>query len=365
MKFANLDSYKEHLYKILDEHELNLSISDIFSSLINRKDLIKKESVEALVKSTKLSKQDILNNAIINDLDIDLSIDNNEEIFNEYILSCIHPLDEKEYISNPYYQTFKDIDIKEKEYSLAMDIISSYELFAYQDMSTFSNSYIEKNSIGYFENDYRFLSLDKNQVTWMSIIPNEIETMKKSLSDAKGDILVFGLGLGYFPFMAALKDEIKSVTVIENDPQIINLFNKYLFPKFKNKEKIKIIHSDALEVINKQITANYAFVDLWHNPFDGLDLFLKFKAKEKEHQCTKFSYWLESSFYLLLRRCMFSLIEEQIENAPESNYLKAQNAFDKVVNKYYFATKKLSISSKEELDNLLSDKSLIDLLLNH
>ena len=232
-------------------------------------------------------------------------------------------------------------------------------------MEKYPESYIEKNSIGYFNEEYSFLALNHQGVTWMSVTPNEIETMQKSLEMIKGKVTVFGLGLGYFAYMASLKDEVKEITIIEKDQKIINLFNKYIYPHFEFKEKIKIIDIDALDYIKSPLKSDYAFVDLWHDPFDGLMLFLEFKKAESKSRNCKFLYWLESSFYLLLRRCMLSLISEQIEGAKENNYLKSDNCYDEIVNRYYFLTKSLTISNKAQLDDLLSDESLLNSLLNN
>ena len=364
MKFINLGHYQKYLESLLDDNELNLSISDMLSSLIGMRDITDKNEIESLVKSSSYEEKEILMSKIADYLDFDLSFEDNEEIFNRYIADIITQLDIIKYLNNPYYQLFKDLNVKDKDYELVIDKYVPYELFAYQDMSTFVDSYIEKNSIGYFVDDYPFLALNKNGITWMSVTPNEIETMEASINEVKGDVVVFGLGLGYFAFMSSLKPEVKSVTIIENDKNVISLFNKYIYPKFPNKEKIEIKCIDALDYIKLPINKDYAFVDLWHDPYDGLELFLKFKAIENKSNC-KILYWLESSFYLLLRRCMFSLIAEQLEGFNDSNYKISKNVNDNIINQYYFATKNLTISSKVDLDNLLSEETLLSLLLHH
>ena len=62
---------------------------------------------------------------------------------------------------------------------------------------------------------------------------------------------------------------------------------------------------------------------------------------------------------------MFSLIEEQLEGFDDSNYKIKENINDEIINHYYFQTKNLTISSKVDLDNLLSDETLLSLLLDH
>ena len=106
---------------------------------------------------------------------------------------------------------------------------------------------------------------------------------------------------------------------------------------------------------------DYHFVDLWHDPFDGIELYLKSKKLERKGQ--KYFYWLESSFFALLRRCFLSLIEEQLANAGEECYQKSKNITDKIINKYYKNTKNLVITNKKQLRDLLSDNYLLELIL--
>ena len=64
--------------------------------------------------------------------------------------------------------------------------------------------------------------------------------------------------------------------------------------------------------------------------------------------------------YALLRRCMIPLLEEQLNGLKEEDYKFARTYTDKVINTFYQKTKNLSI---ERLDDLLSDDSLLGLLL--
>ena len=40
----------------------------------------------------------------------------------------------------------------------------------------------------------------------MTITPDEIETMKEAVDQAFGNVLTFGLGLGYYAYMVSEKD---------------------------------------------------------------------------------------------------------------------------------------------------------------
>ena len=159
--------------------------------------------------------------------------------------------------------------------------------------------------------------------------------------------------------MISLKEEVKSVTIIEKDKEIIALFKKALLPIFKNKNKIKIIEDDAIRYLSKkEATYDYIFADLWHNPEDGLSLFVQLKRINPNIDC-----WLEVSLYQMLRRCMITLLEEQLDNMGEENYKYAKTYSDKIINKYYQKTKNLHLDKEDDLSNLLSDESLLKLAL--
>ena len=85
----------------------------------------------------------------------------------------------------------------------------------------------------------------------MSLIPHEILTMEKHINAVKGNVLVLGLGMGYFAYMISNKEDVSSITIIENNLNLINFFNHHLLPQFENKQKIKIEFADALTYLGK------------------------------------------------------------------------------------------------------------------
>ena len=362
MKIIKSPSLDKYLDQLEDIHELNLSTSDLLSSIFGNLEITSKKEIELLSSRYHKSEKDVFISKITDYLDIDLDVEDNEEIFNKYIAGSISELDLSNYSSNPYYQLVKPKEIKYQGYEIKYDHYEPYELFAYQDMK--EEGLIEINSLGYFKDRFDFITLNYKGVTWMNITPNEIETMKSSIDKVEGDVIVFGLGLGYFAFMASNKKEVNKVTIIENNPTIIKLFKDNLLDYFPHKEKITIKEDDAFNYLNKKLDYDYAFVDLWHNPSDGIKTYLRFKESEKKNKSTTYLYWLESSFYLLLRRCLMSVIIESRLGYTDKDYISKETVEDELINTYYQKTKNLVIFDKAQLDNLLSDKSLLDLLLN-
>lgn len=275
------------------------------------------------------------------------------DFISPYIVNNLEKLDYEKYANNEYAKVIKGVG-KYKDCSLEYLSYEPYQIFPSDDISV--DGYKEINHIGYFDKKFSYLALLKNNEIWMSLNPNEIKTMEPYIEKAQGHVLVLGLGMGYVAYMMANKKEVKSVTVIEKDSNVINIFSNLLWPSFSSKEKIKIINDDALSYLKrKQKDFNYIFADIWHSPDDGLPLFLKIKKINRHVDC-----WLEVSMYALLRRCMFTLLYEQMNNYGENNYLKAKIATDEVINKLYFKTKNLLINNEEDLSKILSDNYLLD-----
>src|SRR5574344_306407 len=171
---------------------------------------------------------------------------NDQKIIKYYFNDMIHILDNKNYEDDLYYKNIKVDNISYNNYSFKIEKYNPYEAFVYNDLVVKSDGRVIPQ-IGIFEHEYKYISLLKGGREWMVITPNEIETMKEPIKKSFGHVLTYGLGLGYFAYMASLKDEVSDITIIENDKNIIDLFNKYIYPQFKNKDKIKIINKDAFE----------------------------------------------------------------------------------------------------------------------
>ena len=137
----------------------------------------------------------------------------------------------------------------------------------------------------------------------MTITPNEIETMKEPIERAFGSVLTYGLGLGYYAFMTSEKDNVETVTIVESNRDVIDLFINHILPQFKHKDKIKIIESDAFDFAkNKTRIGQYdmVFTDLWHDVSDGMDLYIKMKQYEDKLPNAIHLYWIEKSILCYL-----------------------------------------------------------------
>ena len=278
--------------------------------------------------------------------------------------------------------------------------------------------------IGFFRERFAYPAVEQDGREWMAVKPSEIETMRAPIEEATGRVVTFGLGLGYFAYMVSEKPDVTSLDIVERSEEAIALFERHILPQFPNKEKIRIIRSDAFGFLNENMwqdarqeasgqgreettedqceigpeddqrwrnpnegqckrsteegqcgeettedqceigpeddqcwrysnegqckrsteegqclerqnragrstqrgteTANrkekqerydYAFIDLWHDTADGLEMYLKAKRIENElHTAglqTKFAYWVEKS---LLSAYRWTVFEQTIDS---------------------------------------------------
>ena len=346
----------KRIQELIGNNNININVADLLVNAFNYIDIFDINEINQYMKEG-LSEKEVMMQMFTKAFDIDYELDENKEVMGAYILSNLKKLDSKEYLNNEYAKAINTTG-KYKKYALKFIDYEPYQLFAYDDISLDGDK--ENSRIGYFDHKFSYLALTEGNNIWMSLNPNEIETMKPYIKKAKGDVLVLGLGMGYVPFMMALKPEVKSITIVEKDPDIISLFNSLIYPSFKNKEKIKIVEDDAIDYVRKQNKFDYIFADLWHSPEDGLSLFVQLKRINRSIDC-----WLEVSMYALLRRCMISLIEENTLGYGEDNYKFAKTYTDKVINRYYQKTKNLTLNNDEDLNKLLNKDNLLSLLINN
>ena len=304
---------KEYVNLLNEVRETNITMAEFFLWLFDYGRLEDKRYFEDLMINNGYSSEGAVIEAIEEITQMDLFGDDNRELAEKYILNNIHEARLKDYLNNPYRKAVNISKVSKGKYHLTKLEYQPYQLFPFDDISIDDN-YIEMSNIGYFNDTFSFLALLEKENVWMSLNPNEINTMKPYIEKAHGNVLVFGLGLGYYPFMVALKDDVKHITIIEKDKDIIDLFKENIFPNFKNKEKVSIVHADAFDYLEKNkndASFDTVFVDIWHNPEDGLPLFNRIVKYEKDYSM-RFDYWLFESIIAMARRCLITIIKKHL-----------------------------------------------------
>lgn len=230
---------------------------------------------------------------------------------------------------NPYFRHIRVPEKKCGRWQLTNLRYAPYEAFIRDDL-TLTEDFREIPAVGFFDEEFVYPAVLENGREWMTVTPNEIATMKEAVSRARGTVVAFGLGLGYFAHMASEKGEVSRVVVIERDEEVIRLFKEELLPQFSRAGKIEIVSADAFDFVQRGMDGrrpDFAFVDLWHDVSDGIGPYLRMKKLEGRYPDTEFCYWIERSLLSNIRFHQFWLAADAIEagggeSVPETDALR-------------------------------------------
>jgi hypothetical protein len=105
----------------------------------------------------------------------------------------------------------------------------------------------------------RIVVLQENDLVWMSDDPYvEQPTNAPAIKTAFGDVLECGLGVGLFSYYASLNKKVKSITVVERQPEVIDIVGKQL-PQIK-----EFINSDCRGYLeNTDRKFDFIHIDIW------------------------------------------------------------------------------------------------------
>lgn len=279
--------------------EDNERVLSALSCILNfADDRIAADDVEKLVSSYKVTEEYAyaLLLASLSGMDI---ADNrkDKELFRNYYLPMVKKLSAEKYENDFYYKTVTFENASYGTSELTYEKYKPYQAFVRDDMTETEEGRIIP-AIGFFDREFIYPCVKDGGRLWMSVTPNEIETIRKPLERAFGKVLTLGLGLGYFAGIASEKNNVESVTVVENNENIIKLFREFIMPQIKNADKIKIVNRDAFDFLGNNILMadfDYCFADLWHDVSDGIVLYEMLKKYEGRYPCINFDYWIEKS----------------------------------------------------------------------
>ncbi|MBR4288544.1 MAG: hypothetical protein IKT50_03805 [Clostridia bacterium] len=217
-----------------------------------------------------------------------------DERYLKKLFSQAKRFDKKEFQKDPY---LRDITIKERrlgDFLLTESFYERGEFFQY-DMPDLSEEIVVPK-IGFFTEKVFFPAVYEGNIPWVSVCPSEIHSMSCDTDDARGKVLVLGLGLGYYPYIISQKDEVEEITVIEKSPGIIQLFREEILPQFSRKEKIKLVEADAIDYLKQTKNGDYDFcyADIWEGWQDGAEAYEKILPQEKRLKKTEFRYWIKN-----------------------------------------------------------------------
>ena len=312
----------------------NRSALQLFSVYLNEApQLVTAELVESLCADCGVKKEfafvSILSAAA--GLEPDTNTDD-RRFQRNYLQPAIHLLNTARYTENPYYKNIRIPGKMVKNWELKTETYPPYRGFVCNDPLV-RPDLTDIPQLGFFDRPFSFPAILENGNEWMTLTPVDLDTCDDAIASARGRVVTFGMGLGYFAYMASCKQEVSEVTVVDISPDVISLFETCILPQFSHPEKVKIVCADAFayaEHTLPQENFDYAFVDTWRDVSDGFPMYVKMKRLEKLSPRTKFDYWIEGSILSHLRGLVFEQLWEQFTAGEKRSPLPGEPVIDSV-----------------------------------
>ncbi len=128
--------------------------------------------------------------------------------------------------------------------------------------------------------------------TWMSISPHELESQELPCRHAGGHVVVMGLGMGWIALNLALRPGVRRVTVVERDPEVLDLFQNCgamddLTPGAATK--VDLVLGDALEYV-PMLPVDLLYADIWRD-LDEPQTLEQVRIMQSHVQARQVSFW--------------------------------------------------------------------------
>lgn len=268
-----------------------------------------------------------------------------------------------DFLKSPYHSNIKLDQINDDNFTYSKEQIIADELFNIDsiqlDEKRELNDWMKLRAI---DQSYDSIILWRNDEVWMLDAPSEANTIDPCAKRATGDVLTYGLGIGYFIYMAMLNSNVKSITVIENSQDVIQMFENYLLPQFP-KLPLTIIHGDAFDYHNKEYLANfdYVFIDIYQSNRDGL-LMIEKLLEQYNPPIDKIDFWIEDSCLEILPTLIFDYFYQlnyhKSNNQDNRSYKSLRK---KIAN--YFHNLDVIIDDAEQIKYYMYDKQTLRAIL--
>ena len=256
---------------------------------------ISREDVTSLAKDCSIPLNEAYMALLAAHCQLDTTQTEDARIYRSYFPQMVRQHNPAGYEADAYFQAVKPAAGENAAIDLVYERIEPMELFVADDFQTDQAGRVLPQ-LGWFDRAFEFPAIREEGRVWMTVTPNEINTIQPAVRESRGKVLTYGLGLGYYAFHCLLKDDVDSVTVVERNPAVIDVFRKHLLPFFPRKDALHIVQADAFDYAANIMPGegfDTVFTDLWHDVADGIPLYRQMKALESPGP--RYLYWIEKT----------------------------------------------------------------------
>lgn len=263
---------------------------------------------------------------------------------------------------NPYYRDIKLDNVYSETVRYEKASIKKRTLMNMNFHQPLGKYLFHYHPIGYFETDIDLPVLKEGKKVWMSPAVSERESMRDGIDKGHGKCLTMGLGIGVLPYLWLLKEEVESVTVVEFNKDVIDLFEKYIRPQFKTDKKLEIIHGNAFDYYKVEFLNqfDYVYVDFWESTEDGLEFYTR--LMEKKIDLPHIDYWVEDSMLWDVKYIVAPYLNAVYEGKGVVDFISSMEGESKELAKKvnrYFKTRNDVIRTEDELLSIIHGKDVL------
>jgi len=314
-----------------------------------------------------------LNNNYQNDyldsyIDKSLEKEAKKELYDAGQIECLDKdmslfISTDDFLNNPYHKNvvFKILENKEINYSEITYV--NNQLFNYDSLIEDHDKELKDYMcLRALDKNLKTIILKENNIEWMMAVPSESKTNDPYALKAKGKTITFGLGIGYFIYMAMLNRNVKEITVIEKSKEVINIFNR-IRKYFPNNIPLNIINGDAYDYFNESYLRqfDYIYVDIYQNNNDGL-LIMEKLLSIYNPPIDKCDFWIESSITSIIKTLIYLIYKEIYTNKKAIVTKNYQDLLNKTRN--YFNNIDIEINDVNTLKEYMYSKEVIRKILS-
>lgn len=261
--------------------------------------------------------------------------------------------------NTPYHKEISLEKIQTEHFTYSVEPILGNELFNLDTIQKDPNKELRDwMKLRAFDQDTTAIYLLQDDMEWMLDAPSEAVTNDPYAKKAHGKVVTFGLGIGYFLYMASRNPSVTSITVIERSDDVIALFKEHILPQFPSEIEINIIQGDAFDCFNQDFLQNfdYCYVDIWQSSNDGLFL-IEGLLENYEPSFNDCDFWIEDSCFQVIWSLIYVHFDELYYSRNNPVFEEYGTIMQKI--RMYFASLDLTVTSMDQLKFYMYDNETI------
>jgi hypothetical protein len=268
---------------------------------------------------------------------------------------------------HPYFRNIRLEDMDSDTVQYRKDTVRKKTLMNMDFHKPLGKYLFHYHPIGYFTKDITMPVLMEGEKVWMSPAVSEIESMRDGIDKGHGRCLTMGLGIGMLPYLWLDKPEVESVTVVEFNPDVIDLFETCIRPQFPTGKPLEIIQGNAIDYYSRDFLEqfDYVYVDFWESSEDGLDAYTR--LMEKKVDLPHIDYWIEDSMLADIQYIIAPYLLTLYDGRSITDFLSSLDGgimeYTRKVNRY-FRKRDDVITTEQQLLHLIHSKEVLREILS-